>query len=79
MIPTATVIGLQCGALLAGSVVTETVFAWPGMGRLLVDSVAFRDYPVIQAIVMLFAIIFMVTNLLVDVSYALLDPRIRYQ
>ncbi len=79
MIPTVTVVGLQCGALLAGSVVTETVFAWPGMGRLLVDSVAMRDYPVIQAIVLLFALIFMVTNLLVDISYALLDPRIRYQ
>lgn len=79
MIPTVTVIGLQCGTLLAGSVVTETVFAWPGIGRLLVDSVALRDYPVIQAIVLLFALIFMVTNLLVDVSYALLDPRIRYQ
>ncbi len=65
--------------VLAGSVVTETVFAWPGMGRLLVDSVAFRDYPVIQAIVLLFAVVFMVTNLLVDVTYALLDPRIRYQ
>ncbi|MGI8854779.1 MAG: nickel ABC transporter permease [Thermomicrobiales bacterium] len=78
MIPTLTLLGLQWGALLAGSVVIETVFAWPGVGRLLVDSVAVRDYPVIQACVLLFALIFMVTNLVVDVAYAFLDPRIRY-
>jgi len=78
IIPTLTVVGLQWGTLLAGSVVIETVFAWPGVGRLLVDSVAVRDYPVIQACVLLFALVFMVTNLLVDVAYALLDPRIRY-
>ncbi len=78
IIPTLTVLGLQWGALLAGSVVIETVFAWPGVGRLLVDSVAVRDYPVIQACVLLFALVFMLTNLLVDVAYALLDPRIRY-
>jgi ABC-type dipeptide/oligopeptide/nickel transport system permease component len=78
MIPTLTLLGLQWGALLAGSVVIETVFAWPGVGRLLVDSVAVRDYPVIQACVLLFALIFMVTNLFVDVAYAFLDPRIRY-
>ncbi len=78
MIPTATVVGVQIGTLLAGSVVTETVFAWPGAGRLLVDSVAFRDYPLIQATILLFALVFMLANLLVDVSYAILDPRIRY-
>ncbi len=78
IIPTLTVLGLQWGTLLAGSVVIETVFAWPGVGRLLVDSVAVRDYPVIQACVLLFALVFMLTNLLVDVAYALLDPRIRY-
>ncbi|HET8999525.1 MAG TPA: ABC transporter permease [bacterium] len=78
MIPTATVVGVQIGTLLAGSVVTETVFAWPGAGRLLVDSVAFRDYPLIQATILLFALVFMLANLLVDVSYAVLDPRIRY-
>ncbi len=78
MIPTTTVVGVQFGTLLAGSVVTETVFAWPGAGRMLVDSVAFRDYPLIQATILLFALIFMLTNLLVDVSYAFLDPRIRY-
>lgn len=78
IIPTLTVLGLQWGTLLAGSVVIETVFAWPGVGRLLVDSVAVRDYPVIQACVLLFALVFMLTNLLVDVAYAFLDPRIRY-
>ena len=78
MIPTITVVGLQFGTLLAGSVVTETVFAWPGIGRVLVDSVAFRDYPMIQATILLLALVFMATNLLVDVSYALIDPRIRY-
>lgn len=78
IIPTLTVLGLQWGTLLAGSVVIETVFAWPGVGRLLVDSVAVRDYPVIQACVLLFALVFMLTNLMVDVAYALLDPRIRY-
>lgn len=77
MIPTVTILGLQWGTLLAGSVVTETVFAWPGMGRLLIDAVSVRDYPVIQACIMIFALVFMLTNLLVDVSYAILDPRIR--
>lgn len=77
MIPTVTVLGLQWGTLLAGSVVTETVFAWPGLGRLLIDAVAVRDYPVIQGAVLVFALVFMLTNLMVDVSYAILDPRIR--
>lgn len=78
MIPTVTVVGVQTGTLLAGSVVTETVFGWPGAGRMLVDSVAFRDYPLIQATILLFAVVFMGANLLVDVTYAVLDPRIRY-
>lgn len=77
MIPTITILGLQWGTLLAGSVVTETVFAWPGMGRMLIEAVSVRDYPVIQACIMTFALVFMLTNLLVDISYAVLDPRIR--
>lgn len=77
MIPTVTILGLQWGTLLAGSVVTETVFAWPGMGRMLIEAVSVRDYPVIQACIMMFAVVFMLTNLVVDVSYAILDPRIR--
>ena len=77
LIPTITVVGLQLGFLLAGSVVTETVFAWPGVGRLLVESVLVRDYPMIQAIVLLFSVIFLLSSLLVDLGYGLLDPRIR--
>ncbi len=78
MIPTVTVVGVQVGALLAGSIVVETVFAWPGVGSMLVNAVAFRDYPLIQAAVLLFALAFMCSTLLVDVSYAFLDPRIHY-
>jgi len=77
MIPTITIVGLQLGGLLAGAVITETVFAWPGVGRLLVDAVSNRDYTVVQATTLFFALIFMLTNLLVDLSYAYVDPRIR--
>jgi ABC-type dipeptide/oligopeptide/nickel transport system permease component len=78
LIPVATVVGLQLGTLLSGAVLTENVFAWPGVGRLLVDAVLARDYPVVQGAVLLIATTFVVLNLLVDVLYALLDPRIRY-
>lgn len=77
-LPVLTVIGLQFGALLGGAVVTETVFAWPGVGRLLVDSIFFRDYPVVQGLVLMFGTTFVLINLLVDVLYAYVDPRIRY-
>jgi ABC-type dipeptide/oligopeptide/nickel transport system permease component len=73
-----TVIGLQFGALLGGAVVTETVFGWPGVGRLLVDSIFFRDYPVVQGLVLMFGTTFVVINLLVDLLYAYVDPRIHY-
>lgn len=73
------VIGLHFGFLISGAIVVETVFAWPGLGRLLIDSIAFRDYPVIQGVVLVFALEFVVVNLLVDVLYARIDPRIRYQ
>jgi ABC-type dipeptide/oligopeptide/nickel transport system permease component len=79
MIPTITIVGLQLGGLLAGAVIVETVFAWPGVGRLLVDAVSNRDYTVVQATTLFFALIFMLTNLLVDVSYAYVDPRIRFR
>jgi len=79
LLPIMTVIGLQFGALLGGAVVTETVFAWPGVGRLLIDSIFFRDYPVVQGLVLMFGTTFVAINLLVDVSYAWLDPRIRYR
>jgi ABC-type dipeptide/oligopeptide/nickel transport system permease component len=78
LLPIMTVIGLQFGALLGGAVVTETVFAWPGVGRLLVESIFFRDYPVVQGLVLMFGTTFVVINLLVDLLYAYVDPRIHY-
>src|SRR5579859_6523430 len=78
LLPVITVIGLQFGALLGGAVVTETVFGWPGVGRLLVDSIFFRDYPVVQGLVLMFGTTFVVINLLVDLLYAYVDPRIHY-
>lgn len=79
LIPVTTVVGLQSGSLLEGAVVTEVVFAWPGMGRLLVDSIFARDFPVIQGCVFVIAIMYVLVNLLVDLSYAWLDPKIRYE
>ncbi len=79
LIPVVTVMGLQFGILLGGAVLTETVFAWPGIGRLLVDSILRRDYPVVQGTVMLMAFLFVIINLVVDITYAFLDPRIHYQ
>lgn len=77
MIPVVTITGLQFGFLLGGSVVVETVFSFPGMGRLLIDSIAFRDYPVIQAELLLFSVEFILVNLLVDILYSYLNPKIR--
>jgi len=77
LIPVITLTGLQFGFLLGGSIVIETVFSWPGLGRLLVDSVSFRDYPVVQAEIMLFAIEFVLINLIVDLLYAAANPEIR--
>lgn len=77
-LPVVTVIGLQVGGLLAGAVLTETVFAWPGVGRYVVDAIQNRDYLIIQSSILIFALIFLVVNLLVDISYAYLNPRIRY-
>jgi peptide/nickel transport system permease protein len=77
-IPVLTVLGLQIGTLLGGAVITESVFAWPGMGKLVVDAVYFRDFPVVQTILILSATVFIVINLLVDLLYTVLDPRIRY-
>ncbi|MEK4711808.1 MULTISPECIES: glutathione ABC transporter permease GsiC [Sporosarcina] len=79
MIPVVTMTGLQFGFLLGGSVVIETVFSWPGLGKLLIDSVAYRDYPVIQAEMMIFALEFIVINLIVDLLYGILNPQIRYE
>lgn len=78
MIPIVTLLGLQFGALLGGTILTETVFAWPGMGRLLIDSIFARDYTVLQGTVFIFSIIIVITNLLVDFSYGFIDPKVRY-
>ena len=77
-LPVVTVIGLQVGGLLAGAVLTETVFSWNGVGRYVVEAIGNRDYFIIQSSIMIFAVIFLVVNLLVDLSYAYLNPRIRY-
>lgn len=78
LIPVVTIMGLQFGILLGGAVLTETVFAWPGVGRLLVDSLLARDYPVVQGTVLLLAVTFVLINLVIDVIYAFVDPRIDY-
>ena len=77
LIPVITLTGLQFGFLLGGAIVVETVFAWPGLGRLLIDSVSFRDYPVIQAEILLFAVEFVLINLIVDLLYGMVNPEIR--
>jgi peptide/nickel transport system permease protein len=77
-LPVVTVIGLQVGGLLAGAVITETVFAWNGVGRWVVDAIGDRDYFVIQSSILIFAVIFLIVNLTVDIGYAFLNPRIRY-
>jgi len=77
-IPVLTVIGLQIGALLGGAVITESIFAWPGMGKLIVDAIFFRDFPVVQTVLILSATVFVVINLAVDLLYTVIDPRIRY-
>lgn len=79
LIPVVTVIGLQTGTLLGGAVLTEIVFAWPGIGRLLVEAILARDYPVVQGVVLTVASMFIFVNLIVDILYSVLDPRIRYQ
>jgi glutathione transport system permease protein len=79
LIPIVTMMGLQFGFLLGGSIVVEKVFNWPGLGRLLVDAVDMRDYPVIQALVLLFSLEFILINLIVDVLYGLINPTIRYR
>lgn len=79
LIPVVTMMGLQFGFLLGGSIVVETVFNWPGLGRLLVDAVTMRDYPVIQSLVLLFSLEFILINLVVDVLYGFINPTIRYK
>jgi glutathione transport system permease protein len=79
LIPVVTMVGLQFGFLLGGSVVVETVFAWPGLGRYMIESVSTRDYPVLQALLLLYSFQFVVINLLVDMLYAVINPEIRYK
>jgi peptide/nickel transport system permease protein len=78
MLPISTIIGLQVGLLLSGAVLTETVFAWPGMGSWLRDAIFNRDYPVLQGGILFLAFVFVMVNLIVDISYAFINPRIRY-
>ena len=79
LIPIVTLLGLQFGAVLTGTVITETIFAWPGIGRLLVQSIGFRDYPLVQGCILLIAVTYVGVNLLTDLLYGVIDPRIRYE
>jgi len=79
MVPVVTVIGLNFGLLLAGAILTETVFSWPGVGRLVVEAVYERDYPLVVGCILIFAIIFVVVNLITDIFYTFIDPRIKYE
>ena len=79
LIPVVTIVGLQFGAVLTGAVITETIFSWPGIGRLLIQSIGFRDYPLVQGCILLIAVTYVAVNLLTDLAYGFLDPRIRYQ
>jgi len=79
MVPVVTVIGLNFGLLLAGAILTETVFSWPGLGRLVVEAVYERDYPLVVGCILFFAIVFVVVNLITDILYTYIDPRIKYE
>jgi peptide/nickel transport system permease protein len=79
LIPIVTILGLQFGALLAGTIVTESIFAWPGLGRLTVQAIQARDYPLLQGCILIIAVSYVLVNLLTDVAYAAIDPRVRLQ
>jgi ABC-type dipeptide/oligopeptide/nickel transport system permease component len=79
LIPVVTVLGLQFGVLLAGAIITETIFSWPGLGRLTVDSINSRDYPLVQGCILMIALTYIVANVLTDFAYRLLDPRIKVE
>jgi ABC-type dipeptide/oligopeptide/nickel transport system permease component len=78
LIPIVTIIGLQFGAVLTGTIITETIFAWPGVGRLLIQAINFRDYPLVQGCILFISLTYVLMNLVTDLTYGLLDPRIRY-
>ena len=79
MVPLLTIVALQFGAVLTGAVITETIFAWPGIGRLLIQSIGFRDYPMVQGCILLIAVTYVTVNLVTDLMYGVLDPRIRLE
>ena len=79
LIPTVTIVGLEFGYLMGGAVMVETIFTWPGLGRLIVSSISGRDYPMVQGGVLLFAFSFVLVNLMIDFIYTYLDPRITYE
>jgi ABC-type dipeptide/oligopeptide/nickel transport system permease component len=79
LIPIVTIVALQFGAVLTGAVITETIFAWPGIGRLLIQSIGFRDYPVVQGCILLISATYVTVNLVTDLAYGWLDPRIRFE
>ena len=79
LIPIVTIIGLQFGAVLTGTIITETIFAWPGVGRLLIQAINFRDYPLVQGCILFISFTYVTMNLLTDVAYGMLDPRIRLE
>jgi ABC-type dipeptide/oligopeptide/nickel transport system permease component len=79
MIPTVTLVGLQFGSLLGGNMIVETIFGWPGLGRVVVDAIFARDYPVVQASVMVYALTFVMVNLITDLIYTVLDPKMALQ
>ncbi len=78
LIPVVTIIGLQFGAVLTGTIITETIFAWPGVGRLLIQAINFRDYPLVQGCILFISVTYVAMNLITDLTYGFLDPRIRY-
>ena len=77
LVPVVTIVGLQFGSLLTGAIITETIFSWPGVGRLLIQSISFRDYPMVQGCILLIAVTYVLVNLVTDLVYGWLDPRIR--
>lgn len=79
LVPVITVVGLQFGALLTGAIITETIFSWPGLGRLIIQGIRLRDYPVVQGGILIIALTYVLLNLITDLVYAWLDPRIRYE
>jgi len=79
LIPIVTIVGLQFGAVLTGTIITETIFAWPGVGRLLIQAISFRDYPLVQGCILFISITYVFVNLVTDLAYGWLDPRIRFE